>query len=529
MYNKNKNGDTKIMKKLLLTFLFLLASTSLSFASNSKAGTTTADFLKLSVGAQAIGMGSAYTSVLANSVDTIYWNPAGLASLTKKEVSLMYSTHFEDMSYSWISFGIPSGYGYFGLSAQYFTSGDVDEVDENGPTGATYSAYDLAAYLTYANKVKFNDESLLRFGLNLKYIQSKLYAVTASAFAVDMGVIYTLRDEATSFGAVVQNYGTKMKRDVDSEDLPLAFKLGISRIFFENLLVSVDGVKPVDNDIFPAIGAQYKIDVANETGIALRIGYDGRQKDVPGFAGFNAGFGLNIKDLSIDYAFSPYGELGDAHRVSLGFKFGKEYSDEEFAAKKAQDRAEGKKSLYEKIFKSGSSLTAPATTPAGARQQYIDESQDISGGEEGEEEYGIPYQKEVETKTIQPVSAAAITKIAILNFTSNSVVKSERDVYYEMLRKALSETSKYTVVEKRIADGILVSSDSQVELLNAFKKANAQEIIICDIVKTSAGKLRFDISVYKKDLSVKKYTVTAEDTFKDTQKKLKDFAEKIGK
>jgi hypothetical protein len=32
---------------------------------------------------------------------------------------------------------------------------------------------------------------------------------------------------------------------------------------------------------------------------------------------FSAGLGLVFDDLSVDYAFAPYGELGDTHRASF--------------------------------------------------------------------------------------------------------------------------------------------------------------------------------------------------------------------
>lgn len=37
--------------------------------------------------------------------------------------------------------------------------------------------------------------------------------------------------------------------------------------------------------------------------------------------GFKAGFGLKLKNFNIDYAVTPFGDIGKAHRLSLGAGF----------------------------------------------------------------------------------------------------------------------------------------------------------------------------------------------------------------
>ena len=38
-------------------------------------------------------------------------------------------------------------------------------------------------------------------------------------------------------------------------------------------------------------------------------------------SGLTAGFGFRISSLNVDYAFVPYGDLGNAHRFSLSYNF----------------------------------------------------------------------------------------------------------------------------------------------------------------------------------------------------------------
>src|SRR5437016_158316 len=51
-----------------------------------RAGTSSATFLRIGVGARAEGMGETFVAV-ANDPSAIYWNPAGLASLQRTEIA----------------------------------------------------------------------------------------------------------------------------------------------------------------------------------------------------------------------------------------------------------------------------------------------------------------------------------------------------------------------------------------------------------------------------------------------------------
>lgn len=52
--------------------------------------------------------------------------------------------------------------------------------------------------------------------------------------------------------------------------------------------------------------------------LALRAGYNGRNETD---SGITAGGGIQFNNLSIDYAFVPYGDLGNAHRFSVSARF----------------------------------------------------------------------------------------------------------------------------------------------------------------------------------------------------------------
>ncbi|GAG58644.1 unnamed protein product, partial [marine sediment metagenome] len=53
--------------------------------------------------------------------------------------------------------------------------------------------------------------------------------------------------------------------------------------------------------------------------MALRVGY--RTGPADEGSGLTVGAGFRAGRILLDYAFVPYGDLGNTHRISLGMKF----------------------------------------------------------------------------------------------------------------------------------------------------------------------------------------------------------------
>ena len=315
----------KNIKSLVIVFLILIFSftNAQAFLSQNDVGTTTAQFLKLGIGARSAGMGNAVTSVY-NATDSIYWNPANLNFVDKKELSFSHTIWFEDINYEWLAFALPTKEaGVFGFALQYVSYGSIDRVDNTNTQDGSFSPIDMALYLSYANSYeKFN------FGLNLKYIYSKIEN-SASAVAIDLGANYDVNNGKTFVGATITNFGTDMKFNKTTEPLPFLFKLGASHFIFDDWLISLDLNFPRDNDFYVNLGTQYAIEVIKNVDCFFRLGYEGRNKDIPGFNWINFGFGFQYLDYVFDYAFVPYGDIGMTHRFSFSIKFGKKVEQQQ--------------------------------------------------------------------------------------------------------------------------------------------------------------------------------------------------------
>lgn len=304
--------------RIIITFLIVLFSIQpVCFAGFSKdyAGTSTAQFLKLGAGARASGMGDAFVGI-SDDATAVYWNPAGLNQIENNSVSLMHAVWVEDIFYDWVSYAHPAGKaGVLGIGIQYLSYGDIREIDETGLEGNNFSPSDFATTISFAEEIYGTS-----FGFNMKYISSKIKK-KATAFAIDIGWMHKIMDNKISLGLVFQNIGTKMKFVDEEDSLPINIRLGGAYKVRDKWIVSLDVSAPIDNEINGGIGVENNYKLSDNINIAWRIGYNTKTTDVGGLGGYSLGLGGNFKRYRVDYAFVPFGDLGDTHRISIGISF----------------------------------------------------------------------------------------------------------------------------------------------------------------------------------------------------------------
>jgi len=305
------------MKNILSGFVVMVFCATAGFAAFSKndAGTSGAQFLKLGAGARATSMGNAFVGISDDST-AIYWNPAGLSQLQKNNVSLMHAIWFEDISYDWVSYARPvENIGTFGIAIQYLSYGSIKQTDNAGLEMGDFSPADAAATLSYGRKVLG-----LLTGVSVKYISSKI-TNTATAYAADIGVMCKMINDKLSIGFAAQNMGTKLKYISEEDPLPASVTLGGAYRIKNHWLIALDANASVDYEANIGFGTEYTRICWAKTSVAVRAGYSTRTKYVGGLNGFTGGVGFTYSNYSLDYAFVPYGDLGDTQRISLSLKF----------------------------------------------------------------------------------------------------------------------------------------------------------------------------------------------------------------
>ncbi|MEW6618396.1 MAG: PorV/PorQ family protein [bacterium] len=306
------------MKRIISLIVIGVMFFSADYCLSKTPGEKGAVFLKLSQGARPIGMGETFVAI-ADDINALYWNPAGIADVKNRQATFMYADWLEEITYNYLAYIHPQQImgGIMGGGLTLLDSGSIDRtIDQNGKIG-DYDAKDIALTLSYAKKLQDN----CNLGVSLKYIQMKIDNEKSTGIALDIGCLYKPTIENLTFGANIQNLGPKLKAFISEKDaLPLNIKVGGAyKLLDKALTLSLDVNFPSDNDTNFNLGAEYWF----KEMAALRAGYKTLTKDELKSSDltFGAGFRLPGTGIGLDYAYCDYGDLDNTHRVSLVTKF----------------------------------------------------------------------------------------------------------------------------------------------------------------------------------------------------------------
>ena len=311
---------------IVITSLFLMTNVLVSNVLAVKDAGQAARYLRIGVGARALGMGGAFVAV-ADDASACYWNPAGLVQLKNKEVQAMYSLLSIDRKYNFLNYAQPlKDDRCFGVSVVDFGVGDIRETKspEDKNIGM-FGDQENALIVSYAG----NMENGLLLGGNLKYITQSMNPSegkkSADGIGVDMGMLWKAKPNLT-VGLLLQDVGGSLKWNTGHKDrLPVVIKAGTAyRLMDNNLLLAFDVEKVVHNKKSRLhLGGEYNL---NEN-IAFRLGVISAYDTFP-TAGLSLKFPLLLftkQTFCIDYAFAPdtfsdFEEIDGSkynHRVSV--------------------------------------------------------------------------------------------------------------------------------------------------------------------------------------------------------------------
>lgn len=308
---------------MLITVHYPLATVVSAKAFTKKSvGTIGSDFLNLGVGARALGMAGAYSSI-AEGASAVYWNPAGLVQISKLSASFMRADYVADINYQYAAYAHRLGPASVVAGSVLMTDiGRIDRTDMDNTKLGTFSPKDEAYTISYSRAIlELSDrERDVSMGVSAKYIKSRIVN-SATGAGIDLGVMtYYFTTIPYRISAVLQNLGQGLKFDTHRESLPFTFRFGGSLSPFRNLLLATDVVLPKGNSPHMLFGAELTTDPSERSRISARLGCNtGRISG--GAGGITLGMGIGLHFFTIDYAFIPMGELGSTHRISLTFDF----------------------------------------------------------------------------------------------------------------------------------------------------------------------------------------------------------------
>ena len=293
-----------------------------------RAGTSTAVFLKIGVGARATAMGESFVAI-ANDASALFYNPAGITQFPETQVVLSHANWIADIKHQFLGVAYHlSPDDAVGISITSLHTDDMPVTTEVQPKGTgDYFRYgDLALGVTYARKMT----NQFSFGATVRFINETLAELHMRGIVVDFGTYYWTGLGTSRFSAVVTNFGNQMSPSGTAHPWgqapittfqefppPTTFKFGFAFDPVKDetniLTMSAQLNHPNDNSENLAFGAEY----GWSNFLFLRGGYKLNVDEEGLTLGAGVAAPLGFAAIAVDYSYASFTTLGAVHRVSV--------------------------------------------------------------------------------------------------------------------------------------------------------------------------------------------------------------------
>ena len=320
-------------------------------------GGSAMQFLRVTPGARALALGEAYGPV-AVGAEAMYWNPAGLARLGRPDFSYSHAEMLGLLRHDHAAFSAPFHRigGAWGLAASFFHQDSIPLVTNTDQTIGSFAPHGEALALGYARRLFVGEDNpaedrsffqdlwrhpgapepldhepepwtgSLAVGGAFKFASETIYDESAWAVALDVGANFRPVDlPEMSMSATLRNLGTHPRFRGESEPLPLEAAVGVAyaaELDGHRLLPAFEVAVPAQGKPYGKLGLEYSLPVAGDWRASIRAGYKSLAAyDLGPLAGLAGGVGFSGSCLSVDFAFTPMGALGEVFRGSFGWRF----------------------------------------------------------------------------------------------------------------------------------------------------------------------------------------------------------------
>ena len=306
------------------------ASDLLRLFGEENAGTSSAQFLRIPVGARAVAMGQAY-SALATDGSAIFWNPAGLMRTPgRQNYFVSHSAWAADIDVDYAAFHRRGQNYAHGIMFGALRSGDIlrtDELHQEG-TGQYFNANQFFAGASLARAMT----DRFSLGATVKFFQENLDQYQTKALLADLGILYYVGVSDLRVGFTVRNFGSDIRPGGTPPSAPDGYvpapefqrfpaptvgAFGAARTWTlarrVTLLTAADFNHPSDYSESFRLGGELGL----RRQFYLRGGYETNRPE----GGLAAGFGLQLERtqllIRVDYASSDMGSFGIVHHLSV--------------------------------------------------------------------------------------------------------------------------------------------------------------------------------------------------------------------
>lgn len=324
-------------KRLVLTLFVVAALAAPASATEmfEKVGTVGFQFLEIGAGPRGVAMGEAMVGA-TEGIESIYWNPAGLRTISRPTALFSYGTWPAEISHQFFAYAMRPTFipGVLGISV---TSLQMDPMPvitadsaglEDG-LGVQFDVGDIAVGITYTRVLT----DRFAAGGTLKWFHSGLGDLSplgqpglsdyfVEGLCGDFGTLYNTGFRSLKIGLCIQNMGPGQTFIEEEVPLPITFKFGVSMHVFETagqkVLVAAEFRHPADTSEKINLGAEYSLNEMYFVRAGYKLNYDEES--------FTAGAGArlfvgSLGQLGVDYSYADFGHLGAVHRMGLTVMF----------------------------------------------------------------------------------------------------------------------------------------------------------------------------------------------------------------
>jgi hypothetical protein len=268
----------------------------------------------IGAGARPEALGSAFTAE-GGDLSSLYFNPAGLGSLQGSHAGIHHHSWLGGINQETLGFGVGGSLASFGLSGDYVNYGQFDGVDASGNPTASYTATDMTLGVDVATQFR----SGLSFGVRARGTQQSIAGAGQITTAGDAGAMWNMPGTKFNLGMMYSNFGPAVNGSGPSASLSFGFSYDMDLGPEYGLLILGSGSGLNSGGDLLQTGLELKL----TRFLAVRAGYQVSFLDqgISGLAGLSAGLGFQWELFSLDYAYLPYGNLGNSNRISLNIDF----------------------------------------------------------------------------------------------------------------------------------------------------------------------------------------------------------------
>ena len=317
--------------KVLIACLILALGAPAAMADTyADAGTSASAFLKIDAGSpRAQALGNAFVSI-AEGPEALFWNPAGAASATTRELAFAYQDYLQGYKSRVLSYLQPMGKTIIGVTLNYMDMNGFDYRDEYGNMQPVVGK-PVQNFVGSVSLARGFVNQKLQLGATAKYINEKLDTYRYTNVGFDIGGKFRPVNWL-GLGAALVNIG-------DKDEMPRGLRLGAD-LNTKYWTISGEYMKYRDDEWRYGVGLEIHIpeDLLQVARFDLRVGYYDRESTgysdsknlkslgLDSTSKVSFGFGIYSGELfgygaSLDYAVTPFGALGTSQQIAVSVQF----------------------------------------------------------------------------------------------------------------------------------------------------------------------------------------------------------------